>query len=163
MPFQVDDIYEEPVSYHSWHVDYYGYVTTSISRYPSRCIRLMLHEFLFGKLPKGCGLEWDHVNRDKTDCRVENMRKVTSRINQRNKAPSSQSKTGVRGVSYYRTETQKDRWVVVIAIDGKSKFRLGVFKNFKEAVLARYFAELEHWGHTIINKKTLDEAVPFNM
>ena len=89
--------------------------------------------------------EWpitDHINRDKTDNRLVNLRKCSSSENNRNVGARSLNKTGFVGVSY---DCKNHRYKVQIVINGKNK-NLGRYKLLSEAVKVRIDAEIFHYG-----------------
>jgi hypothetical protein len=75
-------------------------------------------------------LEVDHINGDKQDNRLENLRRVSSSVNMQNqrKAKAS-SKTGVLGVS---PKGATSRFVAQIKVDGKTK-AIGIFDTVEAA------------------------------
>ena len=81
--------------------------------------------------------EIDHINRNPSDNKIENLRVVSRQCNKRNAGIRKDNKTGVKGVSF--TEKRKV-WRAKIRLNGKSAF-LGDFKDFTEAVYHRYAAE----------------------
>jgi len=84
--------------------------------------------------------EMDHINRIPNDNRWQNIRHVTPTCNHRNKNIMSTNTSGVTGVTWYKP-TQK--WTSQICVNGKVS-RLGYFQNFKNAVKARWKAEVKH-------------------
>lgn len=71
----------------------------------------------------------DHINRNKLDNRISNLRIVTRSENAQNiVAPRSDSNTGVRGVSFWPSRG----YVARIMVSGKSKF-IGTFATLHEA------------------------------
>lgn len=71
----------------------------------------------------------DHINRDKTDNRLENLRDVTFVVNSWN-----QTRTELTGVRYRK---EKGRWQAYASENGRFK-SLGHFKCRTKAVLTRY-------------------------
>lgn len=67
--FCVDDEDVPQVSAYRWRLNSSGYVSTTMLRK-----RVTLHRFLLGPAPSG--LEWDHIDRDKTNNRRSNFRAV---------------------------------------------------------------------------------------
>lgn len=81
--------------------------------------------------------EIDHINHQKCDNRIENLRDVPSVDNARNLGVSSQNRSGVVGVSFHKKE---NKWRARIKVDQKEQ-HLGYFSTMKEAIQARQFAE----------------------
>ena len=79
----------------------------------------------------------DHINKDKKDNRLSNLREVTLSCNSRNSSLAMDNKSGVKGICYSRG---RKTWVVYIFYDNKLR-ALGYFKDFTEAVCHRYAAE----------------------
>ena len=79
----------------------------------------------------------DHIDGDRRNNRLSNLREVTAAENNRNAKVRSDSKTGVVGVRWYKASR---KWEAQISYDGKKKF-LGLFEAFDDAVAARKAAE----------------------
>ena len=86
--------------------------------------------YVYGVWPKK---HIDHVNHNRADNRIKNLREVTHKENMRNKGISKKNTSGVTGV-YYLKITKK--WYAQIRVDGNLK-HLGYFKNKKDAINAR--------------------------
>ena len=80
----------------------------------------------------------DHINRIRDDNKWCNLREVTQTCNMQNMSLMKNNKTGVAGVSWNK---KRKRWNSNIRINKSLKF-LGSFKNFDDAVKARYNEEL---------------------
>ncbi len=94
---------------------------------------------VYGYWPK----EIDHINRDKSDNRLENLRECDRSQNNGNiKQARSDSKTGVRGVCWSKA---KKKYKAEICFRGKKK-HLGYFRELDEAKLARLGAEKKIFG-----------------
>jgi hypothetical protein len=132
--FQIDDCDFEKVSHLNWYTNPFGYITTR-----KNDSTIFLHIFLFGYAAKG--LEWDHLNRDKTDNRKENLRQVTHVVNQRNHNTRRDSKSGIRGV----IQTSKYRWLARIGVSSVYIY-LGYYNTKEEAIKARLAGEKKYWG-----------------
>ena len=87
--------------------------------------------------------ELDHINGDKTDNRIANLRKVTRRQNSRNRPLRADNKTGVPGVHW---EKACQKWRARIKANGKN-VSLGVYDTVEEAVAVRIAAEKQHGYH----------------
>jgi len=72
----------------------------------------------------------DHINRIKTDNRIDNLRDTNKSVNTLNAKLSSNNTTGIKGISYDRT---RDRYVVYTTVHRKRKY-LGFPKTFDEAI-----------------------------
>ena len=87
--------------------------------------------------------ELDHVDGDKLNNRLENLREVSHIENMRNQRRRINSqKDGHLGV---RWDTQRDLWKADIGHKGKS-IVLGHFDKKEDAIKARKDAEEKYWG-----------------
>jgi hypothetical protein len=73
----------------------------------------------------------DHINQNKSDNRIENLRRCTHSTNQVNTA-ARKSKSGIRGVRFV---DKTGRWAARIYKDGK-EIRVGTFPTMEEASAA---------------------------
>ena len=92
--------------------------------------------FMEGYFPE---YDCDHINRIKTDNRWKNIRHVSRQCNRRNSGRRTDNTSGITGVYW---DKQCDKWKAAIGIDGKLK-SIGVFKDFTDAVKARWKVEVE--------------------
>lgn len=121
----------------------------------SRDGRGYLHGAIFGKIYSTHRVIWlfekgewpklniDHINGDKTDNRIENLRDVSTAENAKNTRRSSLNKSGVSGVSWYKASGM---WRARIRDCGK-EIHLGHFTDKESAVAARKKAEKDRGYH----------------
>ena len=84
-----------------------------------------------GHMPSG---EIDHINQDKLDNRISNLRDVTRVVNQRNGTWKSNNTSGVSGVCWHK---QRNKWCAQAAGGGEKKSRyIGLFDTIQEAEAA---------------------------
>ena len=83
----------------------------------------------------------DHIDGDKINNSISNLRVCTQEQNTKNCSLSSRNKSGYKGVS----KGYKGKWIAYIGLDSKTK-HLGTFKTKKEAVGARDCAEKKYYG-----------------
>ena len=82
-------------------------------------------------------MELDHINHQRDDNRLENLRVVTRKQNCRNLSLPKKNTSGVVGVTF---DNSLKKWKSQINIDGKN-MNLGSFSTFEKAVTARKSAE----------------------
>jgi hypothetical protein len=88
-----------------------------------------------GPIPDG--FEIDHINGDRADNRIENLRCVSRARNHRNTKRNWNNSSGTTGVYY---SSSKQRWCAEIMKDGKRQ-HIGFFVSLEDAVRARKRAE----------------------
>jgi hypothetical protein len=85
----------------------------------------------------------DHINNDKTNNNVSNLRWVTQQENQFNKGIAKNNTSGVKGVKF-----RKGKWCARITIDNKD-IHLGCFDTFEDAIKMRQAKAKELFGEFI--------------
>ena len=88
----------------------------------------------YGEHPVG---QVDHINGNRQDNRISNLRDVTNAENARNIALSKLNTSGVPGVYLHK---QTNKWCAQIAAFGRT-VSIGLFEEFGDAVIARKAAE----------------------
>lgn len=101
-----------------------GYIRVGINnkKYYAHRLIFLYHK---GYLPKTI----DHVNGDRRDNRIENLRAVTASQNQHNRKLNSNSTSGYKGVSY---DTRSNKWCAYIRLEHK-RIHLGCHNTPEEA------------------------------
>lgn len=85
----------------------------------------------------------DHINHDRSDNRIENLREVSCAENHKNRSMSPNNNSGINGVFY---NNGKKKWTARIKVLGKS-IHLGHFDNIEDAERARSGADKEYGFH----------------
>ena len=85
--------------------------------------------------------EIDHINRDKTDNRINNLRLATHAENCQNMPLRRDNKHGVAGITFHG-DKRKKRWQAKIKANGVTKY-LGYYHTIEEAKAARIREELK--------------------
>jgi hypothetical protein len=95
-----------------------------------------------------CGVwpedQLDHINRNRSDNRISNLREVTNKQNLQNAGKYSHNTSGHSGVSWHK---QRSKWVAQIKHNHKV-IHLGYFTNIEDAIAARKAAEKLYWADT---------------
>lgn len=124
-----------------------GYKTIGIFNktfHAHRVIWAMVH----GDWPE---CEIDHMNGNRADNKISNLRHVTSRENKRNRCLSKQNTSGFFGVGWHAGEK---KWRAEIGVNGR-KVSLGYFTRKADAILARRAAEIKYGFHENHGRKPL--------
>jgi hypothetical protein len=114
-----------------------GYRQVMIDRRIYRTHRL-IYLYHFGQMPEII----DHINRNTTDNRVENLRAATRAENAYNSKLRPDNTSGVKGVTWCKN---KRKWVARIYVD-RSCINLGRFADMSDAVDAVTTARTRHHG-----------------
>jgi hypothetical protein len=85
----------------------------------------------------------DHVNGNRSDNRISNLRAVTKEANGRNAARRKDNASGVTGVYW---SDWRNKWQAYIRLQGKKR-HLGYFNDIEAAASARKVAERENGYH----------------
>lgn len=121
-------------------LDQDGYTKVSVNRktYLAHRIAWLLH---FGEWPSGM---LDHIDGDKQNNRIANLRLATSHANQRNRKITATNTSGVNGVVVHKV-TGKWQAQASRTIEGKKRFiHLGLFDSLFDAAAARKSFELKN-------------------
>lgn len=116
-------------------IDAKGYKRTKINSkayFVHRLVFLMHH----GYMPKFI----DHIDCNRANNRIENLREATSTQNNHNRKVSTLNKSGVKGVSWC---TRPPSWKAQCTINYK-QHHLGYFKNLEDAKAAVLKFRTEH-------------------
>ena len=79
----------------------------------------------------------DHIDRDKSNNRIENLREVTQQCNSRNRGGDKRNTSGVTGVSWFK---RTGKWCASIVV-GRRRKNIAYRLDFTEAVAHRLAAE----------------------
>jgi hypothetical protein len=116
------------------HINGYTYIVIERKKYMAH---RLAWRHVHGEWPEG---EVDHINRQKSDNRLTNLRVVDHSTNNKNKYPQSNNTSGCPGVYW---SAIRNKWVAQIAINGRTT-HLGIFAEYDAAVAARKAAEPLH-------------------
>ena len=100
----------------------------------------VVYELHYGTIPEGMYI--DHINRDYTDNRIENLRLATPSENIRNSKPHTDSTSKYLGVNWYKST---NKWRSCIRYNGQN-IHLGYFNSEEEAALAYNKKAKEAYG-----------------
>lgn len=126
-----------------------GTVASSADKDGYRCIRIDKRQYkahrlawlyVYGRWPMG---QIDHIDHDRANNRISNLREVDYPENGRNQSGNSRSASGHLGVSLNR---RTNRWIARIRYNQKC-INLGTFRLKDDAVKARKDAEIRLGFH----------------
>lgn len=102
-----------------------GYLRLSVCG-KSRYAHVVAWELYHGAKPKG---EIDHINGDKLDNRIDNLRECTPSQNSQNKKIRTDNTSGVKGASW---NSARKKWSARVTVNKKVIF-LGFFSSLHDA------------------------------
>lgn len=100
----------------------------------------LVWEHFNGPIPKG--LEIDHINNDRSDCRLENLRLTTAKHNTRCAKVNRRNTSGFPGVSWHKASQS---WAAKIRVDNHAH-HLGLFDDPAQGYRAYYAAKVLFHG-----------------
>lgn len=124
-----------------WYLHACGYAACGSGLYSST----LLHRVILDAPP---GLEVDHINHDKLDCRKANLRLVNrSQNNQNKRGPSRNNRLGIRGVSAQYNPSGTVSYFARVQVNGKQHVRCG-FRTPEDAALAAIELRRQYFTHS---------------
>ena len=106
-------------------------------------IKVSAHRVLWAMVHGDWPIQIDHINHDKADNRLDNLRQVSQSENIRNRPLFKNNTSGACGV-YWCKQTQK--WRATIGVNGKA-ICLGRYACKETAISVRKDAQAEHDFH----------------
>ena len=118
------------------YVSHYGYRIASFKnkRYP---VHRLIWKLLKEDWPKN---QIDHINQNRLDNRIENLREVSNQENNKNSTLRKTNKSGFNGISWCK-DTKS--WRASITVNGKN-INLGRYKYLDDAIIIRKEANIYH-------------------
>ena len=95
--------------------------------------------YIHGNIPEYI----DHINHNRSDNKLANLRIATKQDNARNRTISTTNIHGCFGIYF---ESDRGKWTARITAEGKHK-RIGRYKTKEEAIQARRDAEIKYGYH----------------
>lgn len=99
--------------------------------------------YMYGKFPEN---QIDHIDGDRCNNKLQNLREATNSENARNKSKYKKNKSGYKGV-YWIEESEK--WRASIILDNKKTKHIGLYENLEDAVEAHTLKALELHGEFV--------------
>ena len=122
----------------------YGYIVLSVGGK-----KILAHRvawlFVYKDFPYG---HIDHINRNKSDNRIANLRNANAEQNAQNRQKNCKNTSGYKGVTWHKRDK---KWQASITIKGHKK-HLGYYKNAKDAYSAYVKASKKYQTHSIFQK-----------
>ncbi len=97
----------------------------------------------------------DHINNNRIDNRVENLRFVTNSENIMNSSQSRNNSSGVKGVSFQKN---KNKWHAQICVN-RVRIHIGLYETIEEAQHARILAARKYQGEYINKCENIKSAI----
>ncbi|HDM8089251.1 TPA: HNH endonuclease [Yersinia enterocolitica] len=104
-------------------------------------VHRVIWEMHNGPIPEG--MQVDHIDHNRVNNRIENLRIVTQAQNSKNRTRQADNSSGICGVCW---DKSKRKWSSQIMID-KKQINLGRFNDINEAISARKAAEVKYEFH----------------
>ena len=133
-----DGCFYEKVKTHTWSISHgYAYYTENKCT-PRKTIKL--HNFLLDYIPSDIIV--DHINGNKLDNRLINLRFVSYKENKRNSKGKNIATSKYKGVSW---DSSRNKWISSIQYNGKT-YHIGRFDNEEECAKAYDNEAIKKYG-----------------
>ena len=120
-----------------------GYLQVNLSndgeKSTKKIHKLVANAFLENPENKRC---IDHIDHNRTNNRISNLRYATNSENSQNKSMQSNNTSGIVGISFHKAS---QKWTAQIFVNGLKK-HLGSFDDKNDAITARQEAEMTYFG-----------------
>jgi hypothetical protein len=113
-----------------------GYISIGVDRKGYLAHRLAFL-YMEGYFPE---YQVDHIDRNPSNNKWKNLRHVSTQCNLRNMGMNKNNKSGVSGVYFSKAH---GKWRSNISVDNETHY-IGIYKTLKEAVKARWVAEVKY-------------------
>lgn len=123
------------------HIDVSGYTVVGVNSKKHVRAHAIAWEMYYGECPDPAK-EIDHINHNKSDNRISNLRLVTRSENQRNQRRNTRNTSGVTNVY-----SSGNKWRVYITNPETKKPFTKYCKNFEDAVMLAYIKRMEFGYH----------------
>lgn len=144
----VDDRDYEWLSRFKWHLNSTGYpkryMSVRESGFYDKSISIHRSVWERHRGPLIPGFELDHINGNRQDTRLSNLRACTHLQNSQNRLIGKNNKSGYKGVTWYG-HAGLNKWVAHIRVD-KKLISLGYFDDLQDAAQAYRQAAIKHFG-----------------
>jgi hypothetical protein len=114
----------------------YEMIGIDYARYYSHRLVWLYHH---GEWPRS---QIDHINGNRSDNRIINLREASHTENQRNRGRQKNNHSGTNGVHW---ASREQRWIAKIKVHQKTR-QIGAFLEKNEAIAARKAAETKLFG-----------------
>ena len=135
--FLFDSSIKDIVSSGVWSIDDRGYICRNINGQTKRLHTLTVENATGKKIPKGMYV--DHINEDKLDNRLCNLRIVSPQESSRNMPIKANNTSGVTGVS----KVKSGGYRAYITVN-KKRIELGTYPTLEDATRVRHCAEQKY-------------------
>lgn len=112
-----------------------GYIKVFVNEKTLQAHRV-IYAIVHGEMPG----EIDHINKDRADNRIENLRNVSHSVNIHNSRVPKTNTSGFPGVDW---DARNRKWHARIMLNNQ-RVSLGRFEDFDEAVYARKMAKIRY-------------------
>jgi hypothetical protein len=97
-------------------------------------VHRVIWELFNGEIPEDMTI--DHIDRDSSNNKIENLRLVAHAVNCRNRSQYSNNKTGFTGVSYFEPKERSPRYTASwFTLDGKLRSKSFSLSKYGDAAL----------------------------